>query len=72
MNEWKMTEEELDNAWQAGFPEYRDADVAIAAQKKLVSWLFERCTTSGHVGYGVGIRMECPGCRHEMRKEMGL
>jgi hypothetical protein len=39
MNEWELTDDELDAAWQAGFPEYRDKDVAHAAQVKMVKWL---------------------------------
>lgn len=71
MNEWKMTAEEIDNAWQAGFPEYRDADVASAAQKKLLIWLHERCNTPVHVGYVVWLRVDCVDCMSEINMELG-
>jgi len=77
MNEWKLTDEQIleeiakathKNELLQVVVTRQDRAIAQAAQQRLVKRLHEKC----HKHDGSVLRLGCPKCWQELRKEVGL
>lgn len=73
--EWKLTDEEIEQAWRSLTGDYvshndMDRAVAQAQAKKLVEWQDEPCFK--HKQTRIVPRRLCKACLQELRRQVGL